>query len=86
MENCSRGDHSWPGLIWLTEISTSSQLLFGLAIRDLLPVRPGQYTPAETWINLLEQRELVLRQKVSLGAELVWVSTCSCRTSMPQGT
>ena len=35
-----------------------AHLLFGRGFRDLLPVRPGQYTPAETWINCREQREL----------------------------
>ena len=35
----------------------------------LLPVRPGQYTPAETLINCGVQRELALRHKVSLGGE-----------------
>ena len=31
-----------------------AQLPLGRAIRDLLPVRPGQHTPPETWINCRE--------------------------------
>ena len=53
-----------------------AQLLFGYAIRDLLTVRPGQDTHAETWINRCEQRELTLRHKVSLGGER-WSGTLS---------
>jgi hypothetical protein len=46
-----------------------AQLLFGRPIRDFLPVRPGQYSPADTWIDCREKRELALRHKISLGGE-----------------
>ena len=46
-----------------------AQLLFGRSFKDLLPVRGGDYKPAETWITCREQRELALCHRVSLGGE-----------------
>ena len=46
-----------------------AQLLFGRSIKDLLPVKGGDYKPAETWITCREQREQALRHRVSLGGE-----------------
>ena len=49
---------------------SAAQLLFGRPIRDFLPVKPGQYSPADTWIDCREKGELVaLRHKISLGGE-----------------
>ena len=46
-----------------------AQLLFGRSIKGLLPVRGGDYKPAETWITCREHRELTLRLRVNLGGE-----------------
>ena len=46
-----------------------AQLLFGRSIKDLLPVKGGDYKPAETWITCREHREKALRHRVSLGGE-----------------
>ena len=43
-----------------------AKLLFGHAFRDMLPVWPGQYTPAETCKNCREQRELAPRPDACL--------------------
>ena len=46
-----------------------AQLLFGMSMKDLLPVRAGDYKPAETWITCREQHEEALLHRVSLGGE-----------------
>ena len=46
-----------------------SQLLFGRPIRDFLPVKPGQFSPSEVWIDCKEKRELAMRKRVLRGAE-----------------
>ena len=46
-----------------------AQLLFGRSIKDLLPVRGGDYKPTETWSTCREYREKALRHRVSLGGE-----------------
>ena len=46
-----------------------SQLIFGRPIRDFLPVKPGQFSPAEVWIDCRESREIALRNRFIRGAE-----------------
>jgi hypothetical protein len=44
-----------------------AQLLFGRPIRDFQPIRPGQFRPAEVWVDCAEKRELAMRHRLSLG-------------------
>ena len=46
-----------------------SQLVFGRPIRDFLPVRPGQYSPSEVWVDCRETREMAFRTRIQRGAE-----------------
>ena len=46
-----------------------AQMLFGRAIRDHLPVKPGLFKPSEVWITTRDQRELALRHRISVGKE-----------------
>ena len=46
-----------------------SQLLFGRPIRDFLPIKPGQFSPSEVWVDCREKRELAMRKRVLRGAE-----------------
>ena len=46
-----------------------SQLVFGRPIRDFLPIKPGQFSPAEVWIDCRESREVALRNRFIKGAE-----------------
>ena len=39
-----------------------AQLVFGRPIRDFLPVRPGDFSPSEVWIDNREKRELAMRK------------------------
>ena len=34
-----------------------AQLVFGRPIRDFLPIKPGQFSPSEVWIDCRESRE-----------------------------
>ena len=48
-----------------TEFGLSpAQLVYGGPIRDFLPVRPGQLSPSEVWIDCREKRELAMRKRV----------------------
>ena len=40
-----------------------SQLVFGRPIRDFLPIKPGQYSPSDVWVDSRETRELALRNR-----------------------
>ena len=46
-----------------------SQLIFGRPIRDFLPIRPGQFSPSEVWVDCRETRELALKNRFLKGAE-----------------
>ena len=46
-----------------------SQLLYGRPIRDFLPIRPGQFSPHEVWVDCKEKRELAMRKRIFKGAE-----------------
>ena len=46
-----------------------SQLIFGRPIRDFLPIRPGQYSPAEVWVDGRETCELALRKRFIKASE-----------------
>ena len=43
--------------------------LFGRAIRDFIPVERGKYMPSHIWSTAMQQRELALRHRWSLGRE-----------------
>ena len=47
-----------------------AQLLFGRPIRDFQPIRPGQFRPAEVWVDCAEKRELAMKTRLSLGGEM----------------
>ena len=46
-----------------------AQLVFGRPIRDFLPVRPGDFSPSEVWIDNREKRELAMRKRIMRGTE-----------------
>ena len=46
-----------------------AQLVFGRPIRDFLPIRPGNFSPSEVWIDNREKRELAMRKRFHRGAE-----------------
>ena len=46
-----------------------AQLVFGRPIRDFLPVRPGDFSPSEVWIDNREKRELAMRKRFLRGSE-----------------
>ena len=46
-----------------------AQLVFGRPIRDFLPVRPGDFSPSEVWIDNREKRELAMRKRIMKGTE-----------------
>ena len=48
---------------------SAAQLVFGRPIRDFLPIKPGQFSPSEVWVDTREKRELALRERVLRGAE-----------------
>ena len=48
---------------------SAAQLVFGRPIRDFLPIKPGQFSPSEVWIDTREKRELALRERFLKGAE-----------------
>jgi hypothetical protein len=43
-----------------------AQLLFNRPIRDFQPIRPGQFRPAEVWVDCAEKRELAMRHRLSI--------------------
>ena len=48
---------------------SAAQLVFGRPIRDFLPIKPGQFSPSEVWMDTREKRELALRERFLKGAE-----------------
>ena len=46
-----------------------SQLLYGRPIRDFLPIKPGEFSPHEVWVDCKEKRELAMRKRIFKGAE-----------------
>ena len=46
-----------------------SQLVFGRPIRDFLPIKPGEYSPSEVWVDSRETRELALRNRFIKSSE-----------------
>ena len=36
---------------------SAAQLVFGRPIRDFLPIKPGQFSPSEVWIDTREKRK-----------------------------
>ena len=48
---------------------SAAQLVFGRPIRDFLPIKPGQFSPSEVWVDTREKRELALRERFLRGAE-----------------
>ena len=62
-----------------------AQLVFGRPIRDFLPVKPGQFSPSEVWIDCRESRELALRKRLQRGAEKWSLSTKDLRP-LPVGS
>ena len=61
-----------------------AQLLFGRPIMDFQPIRPGQFRPAEVWVDCAEKRELALRQKLSMGGER-WTQNTRQLPPLPVG-
>ena len=43
-------------------------MIFGRPIRDFLPIKPGQFSPAEVWIDC-QAREIALGHRFMKGAE-----------------
>ena len=53
-----------------TEFGLSpAQLVYGRPIRDFLPIRPGQWSPSEVWVDCREKRELAMRTRIMRGVE-----------------
>ena len=52
-------------------VNIRSDAVFGRPIRDFLPVKPGQFSPAEVWLDTIEKRELALRERVLRGEQRV---------------
>ena len=46
-----------------------AQLVYGRPMRDFLPIRPGEFSPAEVWVDCREKRELAMRSRIIRGAE-----------------
>lgn len=46
-----------------------AQLIYGRPIRDFLPIRPGEFSPAEVWIDCREKRELAMKSRIRRGTE-----------------
>ena len=46
-----------------------AQLVFGRPLRDFLPIRPGDFSPSEVWIDDREKRELANRKRFLRGSE-----------------
>ena len=46
-----------------------AQLVFGRPIRVFLPIRPGDFSPSEVWIDNREKRELAMRKRFLRGSE-----------------
>ena len=46
-----------------------AQLVFGRPIKDFLPIRPGDFSPSEVWIDNREKRELAMRKRFVRGSE-----------------
>ena len=46
-----------------------AQIVFGRPLRDFLPVRPGDFSPSEVWIDDREKRELANRKRFLRGSE-----------------
>ena len=50
---------------------SSSNVVFGRRIKDLMPIKPGQLRVAPRWTELLKQREAVMaRRHLARGKEL----------------
>ena len=46
-----------------------AQMVFGRPIKDFMPVRPGDFSPSEVWIDNREKRELAMRKRLIRGTE-----------------
>ena len=46
-----------------------AQLVYGRPMRDFLPIRPGDFSPSEVWIDNREKRELAMRKRLIRGTE-----------------
>ena len=46
-----------------------AQLVFGRPIRDFLPIKPGNFSPSEVWVDCREKRELAMKARFSRGLE-----------------
>ena len=46
-----------------------AQLVYGRPMRDFLPIRPGDFSPSEVWIDNHEKRELAMRKRIIRGTE-----------------
>ena len=46
-----------------------AQLIYGRPIRDFLPIRPGEFSPAEVWVDCREKRELAMKSRIRRGTE-----------------
>ena len=62
-----------------------AQLIFGRPIRDFLPVRPGDFSPSEVWIDNREKRELAKRKRLIRGTER-WSSRTRDLPQLAPGT
>ena len=60
-----------------------SQLVFGRPIRDFLPIKPGQYSPSDVWIDSRETRELALRNRFIRTSERWSTNTKDLRPLQP---
>ena len=60
-----------------------SQMVFGRPIRDFLPIKPGQFAPADVWVNNRETRELALRSRFIKSQERWSANTKDLRPLQP---
>ena len=46
-----------------------AQLIFGRPIKDFLPIKPGNFSPSEVWVDCRQKRELAMKTRFSRGLE-----------------
>ena len=46
-----------------------AQLVFGRPIKDFLPIKPGNFSPSEVWVDCREKRELAMKSRFARNLE-----------------
>merc|ERR1712218_276333 len=46
-----------------------AQLIFGRPVKDFLPIKPGNFSPSEVWVDCRQKRELAMKTRFSRGLE-----------------